>query len=78
MSTVPAHAFVAPWNPLSCRCTVEIGGGIYDVVRWTAPVRVVRYTARKDGSVVAERGTFPALLRDLAKITAERQAAADG
>jgi hypothetical protein len=78
MSAVPAHSFITPWSPLSCRCKVEVGGRAYDVVRWTAPVRIVRYTARQNGTVVAERGAFPALLRDLAKITAERQAATDG
>lgn len=65
---IPAHTFISPWNPLSCRCELAIGERVYEVVRWTAPVRCVRYTARKDGVVVAERGSFPALLRDLGSL----------
>lgn len=66
-SAIPAHTFVEPWNPLSCRCKLGIGGETYDVVRWTMPVRIVRYTARKNGIVVAERAKFTSLLRDLGK-----------
>lgn len=62
---IPAYTFIEPWNPLSCRCKLAIGENVYDVVRWTAPVRVVRYTARKNGEVVSERGKFTTLLRDL-------------
>lgn len=68
MATEMSYTFVVPWNPLSCRCQIEVGGVVYDVLRWTAPIRIVRYTARRDGVVVAERAKFPALLRDLAKL----------
>lgn len=68
-SPIPEYTFIEPWNPLSCRCKLAVGSAVYDIVRWTAPVRVVRYTARKNGAVVAERGKFTTLLRDLGRLS---------
>lgn len=69
-TAIPPYTFIEPWNPLSCRCKLAVNSTVYDVVRWTAPVRVVRYTAQKDGAVVAERGKFTTLLRDLGRLSA--------
>jgi hypothetical protein len=66
---IPSYSFAQPWDRLNGRCKIEMGGRVYDVVRWTAPVRIVRFTARLDGVVVAERAKFTALLRDLGKQT---------
>ena len=69
MSAIPSYAFAEPPDRLNGRCKIIVGGVTYDVVRWTAPVRVVHYTARRDGVVVAERAKFTALLRDLGSLS---------
>ena len=47
---------------------LRVGDRVFRVVRWTMPVRVVRFTAYFDGKPVAERARFTALLRDLERI----------
>jgi hypothetical protein len=66
MKPLPAYSFVEPW--FMGRCKVAMGDAVFDVVRWEAPIRIVRFTARRNGAVVAERAKFTMLLRDLAAL----------
>lgn len=63
--TVPAHHFVERW--FNGRCRLQVGTSVYDVVRIEIPVRLVRFVARRDGTVIGERARFSTLLRDLAR-----------
>lgn len=51
------------------RCKLKVNDTVYDVVRWEVPVKIVRFTARRDGVVIAEKAKFTTLLRDLASKT---------
>ena len=61
----PGYEFVERWDRLNGRCKVRVGEHVYDVERWTMPVRIVRFTARLNGAVVAEKAKFTTLLRAL-------------
>lgn len=61
--TIPPHHFVERW--FNGRCRLQVGQTVYDIVRVEIPVRLVRFTARIDGHVIAERAKFTTLLRDL-------------
>ncbi len=60
---VPAHSFIERW--FNGRCRLQVGETVYDIVRIEIPVRLVRFTARLNGEVIAERAKFTTLLRDL-------------
>lgn len=55
-------------DPLQRGGDLRVGERVFRIVRWTAPVRVVRFSAYRDGKLVAERARFTALLRDLERL----------